>query len=166
VTAPLPWLDAVLASALVLCAAVGLRRGLVPELVALAGWLVAYFAAGWAAPQVAAALPVGTPGGPLNHAVALVLAFLGGVALWWLVSRVLPLLLRRRPPSGPERALAAVFGAFRGLVLLLALATAVSLTPAAQSDAWQGSWIAHGVGKMVQGLRPLLPGTLVQALPA
>lgn len=164
--APLPWFDGVFAATLVLSAAVGLRRGLVPELLALAGWFVAFFVAGWAAPKVAVALPVGSPGGPLNHAAAFVLAFLACLALWWFVSRVPPLLLRRRPPSGPERALAAVFGTFRGLVLLLALATAVGLTPAAQSDAWQGSSIAHGLGKAVQGLRPLLPHALVPGLPS
>jgi hypothetical protein len=92
---------------LLLCAAVGLRRGLVPELFALLGCFVAFFAAGWAAPPLAAVLPVGTPGGALNHAAALVLAFLAGLLAWWLLARLPPLLLRRHTPSAPERALAA-----------------------------------------------------------
>lgn len=156
-SAPASWLDAALAATLLLCAAVGLRRGLVPELFALLGCFVAFFAAGWAAPQLAALLPVGTPGGALNHAAALVLAFLAGLLAWWLLARLPPLLLRRHTPGIPERALAAVFGAFRGLVLLLALTTAVGLTPAAQSQAWQGSVVARWLGRTVQGLQPLLP---------
>jgi hypothetical protein len=99
---------------LLLCAAVGLRRGLVPELFALLGCFVAFFAAGWAAPPLAAVLPVGTPGGALNHAAALVLAFLP--ACWrggcWRGCRRCccaatpraPRARARRPSSGPSAA--------------------------------------------------------------
>ncbi|MCK7494049.1 MAG: CvpA family protein [Comamonadaceae bacterium] len=45
---------------------VGLVRGFVFEALALAGWVVAWFAAQWAAPQLAPHLPLGEPGSALQ----------------------------------------------------------------------------------------------------
>jgi len=53
----------------------------------------------------------------------------------------------------------------RGIVLLLVLATVLSLTPAAQSQAWRGSVGAQWLSIMMQGLRPLLPNAWGSAQP-
>jgi len=65
-----------------------------------------------------------------------------------------------------DRALGAGFGLLRGAVLLLALATVVSLTPAAHSPAWHDSQGAAWLGLMLHELKPVLPESLAQHLPA
>jgi membrane protein required for colicin V production len=50
-------------------------------------------------------------------------------------------------------------------VLLLAVATVVSLTPAARSPAWQHSQGAAWLVAVLHGLKPVLPESLVQHLP-
>jgi membrane protein required for colicin V production len=166
VSAGLSWVDWVLLAVLVLSVVIGLFRGLVFELMSLAGWIVAYVAAVWFAADVAPYIPVGTPGSALNHSAALVACFVGALVVWGLLARLVRMAIAATPLTIPDRVLGAAFGALRGLVLLLALATAVSLTPAAQSPVWKQSLGAQWLAITVQGLKPLLPPALAQWLPA
>ncbi len=165
-TDALPWVDWALIAALLLSMLIGIVRGLVFELMSLAGWLVAYFAAVWYAPQAATFIPVGAPGSALNHAAALVLTFVAALVAWALLAKLVRMAINATPLTVPDRILGAAFGLVRGLVLLLVVATVVSLTPAAQSGAWQVSTGARWLGVVLQGVKPLLPAPLVQWLPA
>ena len=64
----LPWLDWALLAVLAVSVLVGLVRGLVFECLSLAGWVVAWFAAQWAAPQLAPFVPVGAAGSSTSPA--------------------------------------------------------------------------------------------------
>ena len=163
---PLPWVDAALLAALLVSVVLGLARGLVYELMGLAGWVVAYFAAAWLAPQATPYIPVGVPGSALNHSAALLACFLGSLVAWGLLARLVRLLIKATPLSFLDRLLGAVFGALRGFILLLLVATVVTLTPAAQSQAWQASTAAPVLVGAVKGIKPLLPEAVARWLPA
>jgi membrane protein required for colicin V production len=162
----LAWVDWVLLAVLALSVLVGASRGLIFELMSLAGWLVAYFAAVWFAPEAARHLPVGAPGSGLNHSVALVLCFAAALVLWGLLARLVRMLIKATPLTVPDRLLGAAFGALRGFVVLIVVTTVVALTPAAQSPLWKGSVGAQVLAATVKGLKPLLPAPLAQWLPA
>jgi membrane protein required for colicin V production len=156
----LSWVDGSLLAVLAVSIGVGLVRGVVFECLALAGWVVAWFAAQWAAPVVAPHLPVGVPGAGLNLGAAFALAFLAAVVCWTLLARLIRMLIHATPLSLPDRLLGAGFGAMRGGVLLLALASVVTLTPAAQSAPWRSSHGARWLAQGLQLLEPLLPSTV------
>jgi len=162
----LAWTDWALIAVMAASVLVGLVRGLVFELMSLAGWVVAYIASLWLAPQVAPHLPIGAPGSALNQSAALVASFIGVLVAWSLLARLVRMVIAATPLTIPDRILGAAFGAIRGAVLLLAVATVVSLTPAAQSTAWKASVGAQWLTLLVQGLRPLLPADLARWLPA
>ena len=65
-----------------------------------------------------------------------------------------------------DRLLGAGFGLVRGGVLLLAVATAVALTPAAKSPPWQASHGARWLEIARHGLTPLLPAEVARRFPA
>jgi membrane protein required for colicin V production len=161
----LAWVDWALLAVLLVSVAVGLWRGLLFEVLSLLGWIAAYVAAQWLAPHVAPWLPVGTPGGALNQAAAFASAFIAALIVWALLARGLRALIHATPLQAADRVLGAGFGLLRGAVLLLAVATVVSLTPAAQSPAWQHSQGAAWLGSVLHGLRPVLPDSLSQHLP-
>ena len=164
--ASIGWVDWALLAVLLASVIVGLVRGFVFELLSLLGWVAAWFAAQWFAPPVATWLPVGTPGSALNLGAAFALTFIAALVVWTLAARLIRLVLHATPLSLPDRLLGALFGALRGVVLLLALAVVVGLTPAARSAAWQQS---HGAAALVSALRtlmPLLPAPLARHLPA
>jgi membrane protein required for colicin V production len=145
---------------------IGLFRGFLFECLSLAGWVVAWFAAQWASPQAAPYLPVGRAGSAMNLALAFALCFLAALVVWSLLARLVRMLIRATPLSIPDRLLGAGFGMLRGGVLLLAVATVVQLTPAAQSEPWRqskgGSWLAS----TLRVLKPLLPESAARLLPA
>lgn len=162
----LGWLDWLILVVGAVSIVIGLVRGFVFECLSLAGWVVAWFGAQWAAPALAPHLPVGTPGGGLNHGVAFVGAFVLALIVWALLARLIRMAIHATPLSVADRLLGGVFGALRALVLLLALATVVSLTPAAQSASWRGSTGARGLMQMLVALKPLLPEPAARLLPA
>ena len=153
----LSWLDWTLLAVLAFSVVVGLVRGFVFECLSLAGWVVAWFAAQWGAPQVAMQLPVGSPGSALNVGAAFALSFVAALIVWTLLSRLVRLLIHATPLSLPDRLLGAVFGLLRGGVLLLAVATVMALTPASQSTVWRMSHGARWLGVALASLKPLLP---------
>jgi membrane protein required for colicin V production len=162
----LGWLDWLILTVGVVSVVIGLVRGFVFECLSLAGWVVAWFGAQWAAPVLAPYLPVGTPGGGLNHGVAFVAAFVVALVVWALLARLVRMAIHATPLSVADRLLGGAFGALRALVLLLALATVVSLTPAAQSASWRGSTGARELTRMLVTLKPLLPEPAARLLPA
>lgn len=160
------WVDWALLAVLMLSAAVGLSRGLVFEVLSLAGWVAAYVVTQLFAPDLAVHLPIGVPGSALNHAGAVAVTFVLALIVWSLLSRVLRMLIHATPLQVIDRVLGAGFGLLRGAVLLLVVATVVSMTPAGRSPAWQHSQGATWLGVALQGLRPVLPDSLAQHLPA
>ena len=155
--ANLGWVDGAFLAVLGLSVLVGVVRGFVFECLSLAGWLVAWFGAQWAAPQLAPHLPVGTPGSALNLAAALTLCFVAVLVAWSLLARLVRLVVHATPLSLPDRLLGGGFGALRAGVLLLAVAAVVALTPAAQSKDWRGSTGARWLELALQAVKPLLP---------
>jgi membrane protein required for colicin V production len=153
----LGWIDWALLAVVAVSIVVGLMRGFVFECLSLIGWVVAWFAAQWAAPMLAGHLPIGRPGSTTNLAVALALCFIAALVAWTLLARVVRLLIQATPLSLPDRLLGAGFGAARGAVLLLAIAAVVALTPAAQSTAWRQSQGARILNHALAAVRPLLP---------
>lgn len=162
----LGWVDWTLLGVLCFSVLVGVARGFVFECLSLAGWLVAWFGAQWAAPQVAPHIPVGVPGSAFNLAAAFTLSFLAALIVWSLLARLIRMLIRATPLSIPDRLLGGGFGALRGGVLLLAVAGVVALTPAAQSQGWRVSQGAHWLGLTLKAVKPLLPDTALQLIPA
>lgn len=158
----LHWVDWALLAVLGLSVLVGLWRGFVFECLSLAGWLAAWFGAQWAVPWIGPLLPGW--GGGLNLAAAFALGFLGVLVAWTLLARLVRLLIHATPLSIPDRLLGAGFGALRGGVLLLALATVVALTPASQSAAWRASQGARWLEQGLAMLKPLLPDAVSRHL--
>lgn len=164
--ATLGWVDWALLAILAVSIAVGLWRGLVFELMSLVGWIVAYVVAQALSPWLAARVPIGSPGSALNQGAAFALAFVGVLVAWAILARLVRLLVHATPLTVLDRLLGAVFGALRGLLLLLALATVVAYTPAAKSPDWTASHGASALMSLLHGLRPLLPAEAARHLPA
>ena len=135
----------------------GAWRGLVFEVISVAGWIVAFILAQLYAPQAAASLPMAGATEPMRYAAGFVLIFVlvlfaVGFAAW-LIKRIVEA-VGVRPI---DRVLGAAFGVFRGVLLLLAVAVVVGMTPLQASAAWKESAGAPILLSMLQSLKPLLP---------
>jgi membrane protein required for colicin V production len=162
----LNWVDWALVATLLSSVALGFARGLVFEVMSLVGWVVAWFVAQWFAPEVALHLPVGVPGSSINAAAAFALTFVAALVVWGLLARLVRLLVHATPLSVIDRLMGGAFGILRGILLLLVVAMVVALSPAGKSLAWRESRGAMWLNSSLQGIKPVLPASVVKLLPA
>lgn len=162
----LAWVDIALAAFLAASVLVGVLRGFVFELLSLAGWFVAFVAARWLAPQVQVYIPIGDAGSALNHGAAFAAVFLVTLIAWGFASRLVRALVRATPLGLPDRFLGALFGALRGVIILLLLAVLIGLTPLKATTAWQQSQGAVWLAVAVQGLKAWWPAAVTPSVSA
>lgn len=165
-SAAVSWVDLLLLALLAASVLIGLWRGLVFELLSLAGWLVAYFTSPFVAPLIAQWLPSQRMGPSLIHVLSLLLAFLLILLIWGLAAKLLRALIHASPLSLFDRVLGAGFGVVRGVLVCLLLVVVVSMTPAVASTTWQSSQVAPWLQAVLHGLRPMLPADVVKLIPA
>ncbi|MBB1599431.1 MULTISPECIES: CvpA family protein [unclassified Variovorax] len=144
----------------------GLVRGLVFEVISLAGWVVAFFCAQWFAADLAAWLPIdGDPEASWRYALAFVLLFVAAAFAVGLVASVTRRLIAAVGLRPVDRLLGAAFGLARGAVALLAMAVVVHLLTLSDSAWWRESHSAVVLDAALQGLKPALPEKLASYLP-
>ena len=160
------WVDLSFLVVLGLSVAVGLWRGLVYEVLALGGWLVAYVLSPWLAPVVQGWLPEERMGPQLSHAAGLVLAFIVVLVVWSLVARLVRALIQASPLSWLDRLGGGGFGALRGLFIGLLVALLVGMTPLVTSEPWRASALAPWLQAGLRVLQPLLPESVNKFIPA
>ncbi len=150
-------IDWVLLVVLGLSLLVGLWRGLVFEVLSVLGWVAAFFLAQWFAPDVAALLPLSSASQSIRYAAAFVLTFIVAVFVAGLLASIVRKMVAAVGLRPVDRLLGGVFGLVRGLVLLLAVAVAISMTPLKDSLWWQESKGAPVLSAALKGLKPALP---------
>ena len=161
--APLDW---ILLVVLLLSCLVGMWRGLVYEALMLAGWVVAFFAARWAADPVGVWLPLGNASATLRTGLGATLVFIVVAFGWgWIAWRVRGTVrvMGLRPVDG---ALGAVFGAARALVILLAAVALANLTPLAHAPWWHASAGVRWLEMTLHQIYPYLPPQVLRYLSA
>lgn len=133
------WLDWLFIALLTLTALSGLMRGLVREVLGLAGWLVAILAARILAPVVAERLAglVESPDGRMVLAFVLVVA--GVIIGFAIITRLLRTLIGWAGLGIIDRLGGAAFGLIKGGAILVVITLLVGLTPLDQLEAWQQS---------------------------
>lgn len=157
--------DWIAIASLVVSMLLGLVRGLVFEVISLAGWVAAFVAAQWLAGSVAAWLPFGDPEAAWRYPLAFVLVFVAvafTVGLLAALTRKLVTAVGLRPV---DRVLGGAFGVLRGAVALLVVAVVVHLLALSDSAWWRESPSAGVLDEALQGLKPVLPEKLASYLP-
>ena len=145
---------------------VGLWRGLVYEVLSLAGWVAAFVVAQWLAADVVGWLPFikGAPAS-VQYAVAFAVVFVATVFAAGLVSWLIKKLVETVGLRPVDRTLGGVFGLARGVVLLLALTVVLQLTGLSKDAWWSTAQGPVWLEIVLKGLKPLLPQTFVDYLP-
>ena len=157
--------DWVFAAILVLSMGVGLWRGLVFEVLSLAGWLASFVLAQWWAPAVAEWLPLGQWSPPLRHVAGFVVVLIGSLVVAALLARLARKLIEAVGLRPIDRILGAAFGLLRGFVIVLAVAVVAQMTPLREMRLWSESAGAQAAAQALKGLKPILPERFGQYLP-
>lgn len=159
-------LDWIFAAVLFASMLIGAWRGLVFEVLSLMGWVASFFIAQWFADDMAALLPMGESADALRYAAGFVVVFVGAVFAFGFLSWLAKKMVEAIGLRPADRALGAIFGVLRGMVLLLAAAVVAGLTPLGEVGWWQESQGAPILAEVLRGLKPALPDEFGRHLPS
>jgi membrane protein required for colicin V production len=161
----MPTLDWIFLAVLCISLVVGAWRGLVYELLSLANWIAAFVLAQWFGPEAAQWLPISGATEMVRYAVGFVLVFVLALFAGGLLAFLIRKLVAAVGLRPVDRVLGAAFGLVRGVVVLLALAVVVGMTPLNKGIWWQDSTGAGIATVVLQGLKPVLPQEFGKYLP-
>jgi membrane protein required for colicin V production len=157
-------LDYAVLGVLALSTAWGAWRGLVREVISLAGWVLAFVAANVFAEPLAEALAGWISNPDVRAIVAFVAVFVVVLTVVTLAAIALSKALKSSGLRGLDRTLGALFGVARGVLIVVLFALVAGLTSFPQHPAWTASWSGPMLGRTAVELKPWLPAALAQRL--
>ena len=158
-------LDWIFGSVLLVSLLLGAWRGLVYEVLSLMSWVAAFILAQWLAGDVAQKLPMSGASESIRYATAFALIFVLSVFVGGLLAALIKKLFAAVGLQTADRALGAVFGLLRGVVVMLVATVIVSMTPLHRSAWWQDSVAAGLAQTALQGMKPVMPQEFGKYLP-
>ena len=135
----------------------GLWRGVVSEILALAAWVAAFFVARAEASEVAGWLTgqITEPG--MRLAAAYVSIFVGVLLLFAIARMLISLMLKAVGLGLLDRLLGAAFGVMRGVLVVWVAVLVAGMTPLPKADWWRDAILAPPLETAVIAAKPWLP---------
>ena len=157
------WFDYGVLTVLGLSLMLGALRGLVREMVSLAGWIAAFVLATAFSGIVAVQMPQSL--GPLlSGLLSFLLIFAGVLLVSGMVGLVLSLLVRAVGLGFLDRLLGAAFGVIRGVAIALLAVLLAGLTPLPREPFWRQAVLSGPFETAALALGPYLPEGVAQRL--
>lgn len=144
---------------LVASALIGVLRGLVREVLALVGWVVAFVLAYHFGGVAAKWMPESLPGGELaRSALGFLTVFFGTWIVSALAGAVLGQLLETTGLKPADRGLGLVFGLARGVLIVMLIVVLAGLTKLPEEPFWRDAvsrpYVIQAMGELRQWLPP------------
>ncbi len=144
----------------------GAWRGLVFEVFSLLSWVAAFVLAQWFAVDVGARLPMGGASDVLRYAAGFALLFIVTIMAGGLVAALFKKVMNSVGLRPADRVLGSIFGAGRGVLVLLLATLLLAMTPMKDSQMWQESvGVRLFVGVLLQ-IKPVMPKEFEPFMPA
>ena len=132
-------------------------RGVIRELIALVAWVLGFIIAVALTPLLGGMLPEIGNNPVLRYLLAFVVVFIGCLVLGALIAWPLASVIRKAGLGFVDRFLGAIFGATRGLVLMMAFVLVAGLTTLPRLIWWQNAALAPPLAAAALSLKPWLP---------
>jgi membrane protein required for colicin V production len=158
------WVDYVVLGAAGLSIAWGVWRGVVREIISLAGWVIAFLAANLFAGPASAFVPSVLQNPQLRLGAAFVGVFLVALIVTSLFGVLLSKLVKAVGLGGLDRALGALFGLARAALVIAALALLAGLTNLPRQPAWKQSLSGDALASCARAVMPWLPPAFAERL--
>lgn len=139
-------------------------RGLVRELLALAGWVVAFVVANLFSGTVSEWLPDALGNPSVRVLAAFVLLFVATLIAMSLIALAAKGLVHGAGLSAEDRILGAFFGFARGLLVVMVLVLLAGLTNLPREPVWNNAMLSAPLEALAVFLKPWLPRYLSQRI--
>ena len=144
--------------------ALGLWRGVVSELIALAAWVLAFMAAFEFGARSGQFLFAGIADPAIRALAGCALVFVGVLVAMALVRLAVHSMVKALGLSLSDRLLGMFFGLARGVLVVVALVAAGGLTSAPQQPWWKQATLAQPLETAVLAAKPWLPDDLAKRI--
>jgi membrane protein required for colicin V production len=158
------WFDIAILVTLALSILIGLWRGFIGEVMALACWLLAFWAAWMFGPTLADQFSgsISTPS--VRVLLGYALCFVTVLIVGAIVSYLLRKLVSGSGLSGTDRLLGMVFGLVRGFALVVLVVVLMKFTPVVRDDWWQNSRMLPTFDRSARWVTAMLPESVARYL--
>jgi membrane protein required for colicin V production len=158
------WLDYAMIAVLLGSIGWGVWRGLVREVMSLAGWVIAFLAANLFAAPVAEVLPETIQRPELRMLIGYAVVFLGVLVLTTGAAVLLGKIMQAVGLGSLDRTLGGLFGLLRGLIIVVAVALAAGLTAVPRQAFWKNSASGPALEGAALAIKPWLPPAFADRL--
>jgi len=135
------WVDYIIIAIIVVSTLISLVKGFVQQVISLASWLLAFFLALRFGPDLSLLLVQYIALEPARQAVAFFLIFIVIVLVGAIVGIVASRLVSAVHLSLGDRLLGLIFGAARGLIIVLTITFFVGISPLVEESWWNQSML-------------------------
>ena len=154
--------DGAVLAILAASAAIGVWRGVVGEMLALAAWVAAFFAARAFGGEAAALLAKWLADPALRMAAGYGLVFVGVLVAFALVRVAMSVLVKAAGLGLLDRLLGGAFGVVRGILVVWVAVLVAGMTPLPKAEWWREAVLAPPLETAVLAARPWLPAELAK----
>jgi membrane protein required for colicin V production len=135
----------------------GAFRGLVREVISLAGWAVAFVVAGAYGGDVAPLLARQIPDESWRALAAVVVVFFATLIVMSVIAMLTSRLIKSAGLGVEDRLLGGFFGLARGLLVVVALVLLAGFTPLPRQTVWKDAMLAAPLEKLAVMVKQWLP---------
>jgi membrane protein required for colicin V production len=154
--------DYVVLFILVSSVVISTMRGLVKEILSLAGWVAAFIVANAFGAKLAPMLPSVIPGDALRLIVAFIALFLGVRVLMGLLALAISAVIEASGLTLADRGLGGLFGLGRGIVIVLAGVILCGMTSIPHQAFWKDALLSPMAETGARTVKPFLPAAFAQ----
>lgn len=158
------WADYTIVAVLGLSVVMGLWRGLVGEVLALAVWACAFWVAWLLGPALADRFSASISTPSVRILLAYALCFVAVLIAGAIVAFLMRKLIQGSGLSGTDRLLGMVFGLLRGVALVVLVVFLFGFTPVSRDPWWHGSRLLPNFEVGAQWLSAKLPAEVSRYL--
>lgn len=158
------WFDVAIIATLALSILVGLWRGFIGEVMALACWVLAFWIAWMFGPSLADRFSASISVPSVRVLLAYALCFIAVLIAGAIVAFLLRKLVSGSGLSGTDRLLGMVFGLVRGAALVVLVVLLMKFTPVVRDDWWQNSRMLPTFDRGARWVTTMLPERVARYL--
>jgi len=142
----------------------GLWRGVVGELIALAAWVLAFLAAVEFGGEIGNTIFTGIADASLRNLAGCVAVFVAVLIVMALLRLAVREMIKALGLSLSDRLLGLIFGVGRGVLIALILVMAGGLTSAPKTSWWRDAMFSPPLETVVLAIKPWLPTDLAKRI--
>lgn len=132
-------------------------RGLVKEVLSILAWFVAFYVGRTYTEQMLPLIPADIPSESLRTLAAFLVLFLATLLLATLLAIAISAIFKKIGLGWLNRLLGAVFGAFRGVLVVCILVLLAGMTEIPKDARWKNAMFSAPIEALVVSMLPWLP---------